>query len=205
MIEFGIDAARAAERIDRIVVVRPPGTDPEVDRVLARMAITDGGAGDVVDGGATRQGSVSAGLAAVPRDTTIVVVHDAARPFATPGLFDDVVEALTSGSPMDGPAGAVPVLPCADTIKRVRDGAVVETIDRSDLVLVQTPQAFLAAALRDAHSRAERVALHGTDDAVLLEAAGYHVVTVAGEPANFKITTREDLARAEAYAAATRI
>ncbi|HEX2119643.1 MAG TPA: 2-C-methyl-D-erythritol 4-phosphate cytidylyltransferase [Acidimicrobiales bacterium] len=139
----------------------------------------------VVAGGATRSASVRAGLAAVPEDAEVVVVHDAARPFAAPALFEAVVAAIR-----DGADGAVPGVPLADTVKRVAGSQVVATLDRDELVAVQTPQAFTAAALRRAHTRAGEA----TDDAALVEAAGGRVVVVPGDPANTKITLRSDLA-----------
>ena len=146
----------------------------------------------VVSGGATRQESVRRGLAAVPDGVTVVVCHDAARPFASPTLYDRVVEAVSGEY-----RGAVPGMPSADTVKRVEAGRVVETLPRDRLVLVQTPQAFDAAALRGAHDRAEAEAWEATDDAMLLELAGHAVAVVPGEARNFKITTEADLRRAE--------
>jgi len=92
----------------------------------------------------------------------------------------------------------VPAVPVADTVKRVRHGSVVSTEPREELALAQTPQAFRAAPLRDAHSRAEHAERDFTDDASALEWAGYRIRVVPGEPGNFKITSAEDLARAEA-------
>jgi 2-C-methyl-D-erythritol 4-phosphate cytidylyltransferase len=138
----------------------------------------------VVVGGATRSDSVRAGLAAVPPETHIVVVHDAARPFAAPALFHAVVDAVVAGAD-----GAVPGVPIADTIKEVAGGTVVATLERDTLVAVQTPQAFTAVALRDAHA----VGGQATDDAALVEARGGRVVVVPGDPANTKITLRTDL------------
>ena len=143
-----------------------------------------------VDGGASRAASVRAGLAAVPADATVVVVHDAARPLASPALFEDVVAAVTGPSGADG---AVPVLPVTDTLKRVADRQVVATVDRDDLVAVQTPQAFRAAVLRRAH----REEAEGTDDAALLELIGATVRTVPGDPRNLKLTVPHDLVLAE--------
>jgi len=122
------------------------------------------------------------------------VCHDAARPFASPALYSAVVSALASAD------GAVPVLAVADTVKRVRGGIVDATEPRDGLALAQTPQAFDAAALRDAHDRAEREGVEVTDDAAALEWAGYRVSAVPGEVRNFKVTTPEDLARAELVA-----
>lgn len=148
------------------------------------------GAERVVVGGATRAGSVRAGLAAVPEEAEVIIVHDAARPLATPALFAAVVAALD----VDGVEGAIPVLPVTDTLKRAAAGTVQSTVDRQDLVSVQTPQAFVAATLRRAH----RTADDATDDASLVEALGATVCTVAGEPYNLKLTRPEDLVLAEA-------
>jgi 2-C-methyl-D-erythritol 4-phosphate cytidylyltransferase len=113
-----------------------------------------------------------------------VVVHDAARPLATRALFEAVVAAVRSGAD-----AAIPGLPVADTLKRVRDERVLETVDRGELVAVQTPQAFRASMLRAAHAGSD----DATDDAALVEAVGGNVVVVPGEPRNLKITTPDDL------------
>lgn len=151
-----------------------------------RLSDTDvhAGADLVVAGGASRSESVRAGLAVVPGDAEVILVHDAARPFASAELFRTVVAAVRAGH-----AGAVPGVPVLDTIKRVEDNVVVSTLDRSELVAVQTPQAFRAEALRLAHA-AEDAA---TDDAALLEQAGFRVVVVEGEPSNRKLTDAGDL------------
>lgn len=150
----------------------------------------------VVPGGRTRQESVRLGLEGIPGPTRVVVCHDAARPFATPGLFRRVLAGLGAAD------GAIPVVWSTDSVKRVRDGRVVETLPRAEVAFAQTPQAFRAEALREAHRRALRSGLEATDDAALVEAAGFAVVAVEGEPSNFKITTPEDLARAEEVLAA---
>ena len=117
----------------------------------------------MVAGASTRSGSVRAGLDAVPTDVEVVLVHDAARPLASPDLFAAVVAAV-----VDGVDGVVPAVPLSDTVKRVSGGVVVETIDRTTLVTVQTPQGFRAGALREAH----RDAGDASDDAALLELRG---------------------------------
>ena len=139
----------------------------------------------VVAGGATRSASVRAGLAAVPADATIILVHDAARPVPVPEVWDRVRTAVAAG----GADAAVPVVPITDTLRSVRGG----TIDRASVVAVQTPQGFRAEALRAAH----RDSPEGTDDASLVEAAGGRVVVVDGDERNLKITTPIDLERAE--------
>ncbi len=183
-----VGAAMGSGAIDAVVVAAPAGSED-----LAHAILEPFGTHAVVTGGTTRQASVRAALGMVPDGTRIVVCHDAARPLASPGLFSAVVAALEAR----GADGAIPVLPVVDTVKRVRDGMVVATEPRWGLALAQTPQAFLASALRDAHARAAEARIEVTDDAASLEWAGYRVVTVEGEPSNFKITTAEDLARAE--------
>jgi 2-C-methyl-D-erythritol 4-phosphate cytidylyltransferase len=181
----GRSVAAARTVADGVVVVVPPpsASAPEWEA-------PDVGADRVVVGGPTRAGSVRAGLAAVPAEAGVIIVHDAARPLATPALFAAVVAALES----DGVEGAIPVLPVTDTLKRVVDGAVVATVDREDLAVVQTPQAFVAATLRRAHRSADEA----TDDASLVEGLGATVCTVAGEPHNLKLTRPLDLVLAEA-------
>ena len=117
------------------------------------------------------------------------MVHDAARPAASAALFAAVVAAVRTGAD-----GAVPGVPVVDTIKRVHGGAVVATVDRAELVAVQTPQAFRAPVLRAAHVGEP----DASDDAALVEAAGGRVVVVPGEPANVKLTTPADRSRLEA-------
>jgi len=138
----------------------------------------------VVPGAASRSGSVRAGLAVVPADAAIVVVHDAARPFAAPALFEAVVAAVRAGAD-----GAVPGVALSDTVKRVQEGRVIATLDRAGLVAVQTPQAFTARALRRAHAGGGEA----TDDAGLVESTGGRVMVVDGDRANTKITHRRDL------------
>jgi 2-C-methyl-D-erythritol 4-phosphate cytidylyltransferase len=171
--------------VDWAVVASRSVADGVVLVVPAEHVTDETPAADVVvAGGATRSGSVRAGLAAVPADAAIVLVHDAARPFASPELFRAVVAAVR-----DGADGAVPGLAVADTVKQVRDGVVVATLDRESLVAVQTPQAFAAGALRRAHAAGGEA----TDDAALVEAAGGRIVVVAGDPTNTKVTLRGDL------------
>jgi 2-C-methyl-D-erythritol 4-phosphate cytidylyltransferase/2-C-methyl-D-erythritol 2,4-cyclodiphosphate synthase len=147
-----------------------------------------------VFGGATRQDSVRAGLEALAaKKPDIVLIHDAARPFASPALITRAIAAAAK----DG--AAVPVLPVADTVKTVdAKGLVTGTLDRSLLRAVQTPQAFGFAAIIDAHRRALKAARDDfTDDAALAEWAGMAVATFAGEAQNVKLTTPEDFLRAE--------
>lgn len=164
-----------------VVVVVPPGRDDLVAGFEAQGH-------RAVPGCATRSGSVRAGLAAVPFGVDVVVVHDAARPLATPALYDAVVDAVRHGAD-----GAVPVVAVTDTIRRVDGGQV----DRSVLRAVQTPQAFRAEVLRRAHADAAEA----TDDATLVESVGGRVVLVDGEARNLKITTPDDMVVARALVA----
>jgi 2-C-methyl-D-erythritol 4-phosphate cytidylyltransferase / 2-C-methyl-D-erythritol 2,4-cyclodiphosphate synthase len=152
-----------------------------------------------VYGGATRQASVRAGLEALkPQSPDIVLVHDAARPFASAELITRAIGAARKTG------AAVPVLPVTDTIKRVDNAGNVEaTVDRGPLRLVQTPQAFAFPALLEAHRRAAAQNRGDfTDDAALAEWAGMKVAVFAGEPGNIKLTTADDFARAEALQSA---
>lgn len=138
----------------------------------------------VVDGGPTRRASVAAGLGEVA--SPAVVVHDAARPFASPDLVRRVVSRLP------GADGVIPVLPMVDAVKRVEEDLVTESLRRSQLWRVQTPQAFSTDSLRRAHERAPG-GMEAADDAELVEMIGGRVAVVAGEPTNRKITYPIDL------------
>ncbi|MFP5376664.1 MAG: 2-C-methyl-D-erythritol 4-phosphate cytidylyltransferase [Acidimicrobiia bacterium] len=178
VLDWSLAAAREAS--DGVVLVVPPEAagrpEPAADAVVA--------------GAATRSGSVRRGLAAVPAGAEVVVVHDAARPLATPAMVRAGVEAVRGGA-----GGAVCAVPVTDTVKEVDGTTVVGTLDRTRLWAVQTPQAFRAAALRAAHEGEGEA----SDDAALLEAAGTPVVVVPGGPGNLKVTVPADLVVAEAF------
>ncbi len=144
-----------------------------------------------VPGGDRRRDSVASGLEAISDHAGFVLIHDAARPLVTPDLVRAVIDRLLVGDV----AGVVPVVPVRDTLKRVAGEFVVETVNRSDLVAVQTPQGFNLEALRAAHAVAGGDA---TDDASMIEAVGGTIATVDGDPTNLKVTYPEDLAVAEA-------
>jgi 2-C-methyl-D-erythritol 4-phosphate cytidylyltransferase len=182
LVDWSLQAARSVA--DGIVLVLPG------DAVSAASAAAHD-ADVIVAGGATRAASVRAGLAGVPAQAEVIVIHDGARPLASAALFRSVVEAVHAGA-----AGAVPGLALADTVKRVDDGVVVTTVDRESLVTVPTPQAFRADVLREAHAAAG----DATDDAGLVEARGATVRVVPGDPRNMKVTTPADLAMARALA-----
>lgn len=143
-----------------------------------------------VSGGAQRQDSARLGLESlIEIDPEMVAIHDGARPFVDGALVDRVLDAL------EGAPGAIPALPVADTIKRERDGRIVETVERSKLWRAQTPQAFRFRAILAAHRGAKGLKL--PDDAAVAERDGLAVSLVMGSEANLKVTTPEDLARAE--------
>src|SRR3954467_1337626 len=187
MLAVAAAAAAASPAIAAIVVTAPLGYSGGARACLGGLP----GPGAVVAGGAARQASGRAALAVLD-GPQIVAVHDAARPFAPPDLFTDVVRAVAAGAD-----GAIPVVATSDTVKRLDGLRGVDTIPRDDLGLAQTPQAFRVTALRAAHDEATRAGYDVTDDAMLLERVG-SVVALPGDPRNFKITTMLDLARAEA-------
>lgn len=150
-----------------------------------------------VTGGAERQDSMRAGLAALSPDVTLVAVHDAARPFVRPR---DVTRVLAAAREVGAALLAVPV---TDTIKRVRQGRVIETPDRSECWAAQTPQAFRTELLREALAKASAAGARFTDDVQLVERLGRPVAVVEGDPGNVKITGPGDLALAEAWLAGT--
>ena len=180
----------AAPSVHTIVVAAPAADVHSVRAMLAPVAPVT-----VVPGGAERQASVAAALAAVPAGPEIVLVHDAARALTPPELVESVAEAVRSGHD-----AVIPVLPVVDTIKEVDAGErVLGTVDRSALRAVQTPQGFRRSVLAAAHAAAGDPL---TDDAGLVEKQGVPVVCVAGSELALKITRPFDLALAEHLLAA---
>jgi 2-C-methyl-D-erythritol 4-phosphate cytidylyltransferase len=186
MLAWSVGSLRAVPAVSQIVVALPADAlDSAPDGVIA------------VAGGAQRSQSVRAALAAAAADADPVIVHDAARPLATPDLFTQVLEALALAPEADAVIAATPV---SDTIKEVGgDGrSVTRTLDRAVLWAVQTPQVFRRAALERALAEAsDELLSQATDDAWLVERAGGVVHVIGSDPANLKITTPEDLRVAE--------
>jgi 2-C-methyl-D-erythritol 4-phosphate cytidylyltransferase len=181
----------ASPWVDAVVVAAPPGWEEPVILLAEELAASK--VVSCVTGGATRVESVGAALADVGEEAVVVLVHDAARP-----LLDDAVVERVLGPLAEGFDGVVPALPISDTVKRVERGVVAETLARDDLVRAQTPQAFLAQALR----RAFESDLGGaTDCASLVERAGGRVAAVEGDPRLVKVTTPSDLRLVEALLA----
>jgi 2-C-methyl-D-erythritol 4-phosphate cytidylyltransferase len=179
--------------IDQIVLVAPP--EWEEPAILLAEEIGASKVSACVPGGATRTESVRAGVAEVPEDAAVIVVHDAARPLVSEDVILRVIAALGEGFD-----GAVPGLPLADTVKRVRDGVVVETVPRDELVTVQTPQAFVAPVLRAAlKALSDESPQSPTDCASLVEANGGRIKVVEGDEKLLKVTTRADLERVASW------
>ena len=182
-------AAAASASVGGLVVTFPAGWEGRARTCVEGLDVPV----RFVEGGPSRQASVRAALEDVPPSIEIVAVHDAARPFAGPELFERAI-----GAVRDGVAdGAVPVLEIADTVLRVEGDTVRGTAPREELFLGQTPQAFRVEALRAAHARAAEAGGSFTDDASLLRWAGHEVRAVPGDSENLKITTLADLAEAD--------
>jgi 2-C-methyl-D-erythritol 4-phosphate cytidylyltransferase len=180
--------------VDGVVLVVPEGWEEPASLLADELAA--GKVAAAVAGGAERGLSVAAGLERVPADAGVILVHDAARPFADAALVDRLLAALADAH------GAVPGVPVTDTLKRVEGDRVAATVPRADLVAVQTPQAFRADALRRGYAAGADAVAAATDCAALVEATGGRVVVVAGDPANVKITSAADLRRADGSAVA---
>jgi len=184
-----LDRLDRSPLIDAIVVAAAPGWEEPSILLSEELATTK--VVSCVTGGATRAESVRAALADVPDDAIVVLVHDAARPFV-----DDAVIERVLGPLAEGFDGVVPALGVPDTVKRVERGTVVETVPREGLFGAQTPQAFLAAALRRAYAGDLAGA---TDCASLVERSGGRVAVVEGDRRLLKVTTPEDLALVESW------
>ena len=176
----------ASDWIDAIVVAAPPGW--EEPTILLAEELGCGKVSACVTGGTTRADSVRLGVAEVPADAAVVLVHDAARPLLDDSVVERVVTALG-----DGWDGAIPTLSIPDTVKRVEGERVLETLHRDELRAVQTPQAFAADVLRSALSGSD-----WTDCSAAVEAAGGRVRTVEGDPRLLKVTDAADLDRVAA-------
>jgi len=186
LLAWTLDGFERCRTVDRLVLV----VAADAMEQAQELARAEGFAKvkEILAGGATRQASVRAGLAAL-EGCGWVVVHDGARPLVTPELIEEVLAAARETG------ASCCAVPAHDTVKEVEGGRVVRTIDRSRLWLALTPQAFRYDLLFEAHRRSEGRA---TDDAALVEALGVEVRVVPGSPRNIKVTTAEDLALVEA-------
>ncbi|HXJ78510.1 MAG TPA: 2-C-methyl-D-erythritol 4-phosphate cytidylyltransferase [Candidatus Methylomirabilis sp.] len=177
-------ALLSCSALDGVVLAVPADRVASTRRLLRQHGLA---IPNVVEGGASRQESVWRGLQALPAAAQWIVVHDGVRPFITGDLVGRVLAAARKWG------AATCGLQVRETVKRVTDGVVRDTVDREGLWLVQTPQAFKRELLWEAHDKARRDAFAGTDDAVLVERLGAQVAIVPGLPQNIKITMPEDL------------
>ena len=190
ILAIAVDAALGMRETPHLVLVVPADRVDETRERFGDVAAVASAPLDVVPGGTTRQQSVARGLAVLPRVVDTVLVHDAARPLTPSIVFDEVAAAVRARG-----HGIIPALDVVDTIKRVgRDGRVIETVDRSELAAVQTPQGFPREALDEAYATA---GAEHTDDAALVASAGLPVDVVPGDARAFKVTLPSDLRRAE--------
>ncbi len=167
------------------VVVLPGGWEEKVESQVQSLSYREKLILQV--GGPQRQDSVFQGLSRLPDSTDIVLIHDAARPFTSSELISRVIETTRLHQ------ACVPVLPVRDTLKEVRGGRIVRTLDRESLSLVQTPQGFESNLLKRAFNQARKDGFYGTDESTLVERLGSPVHVVAGERSNLKVTWKEDL------------
>lgn len=190
MLSWTLDAAESAVSVREVIVVTGEHTDAAIRELIeagpwAKPIRT-------VDGGAKRHDSVMAGVRAISDDVTYVLIHDAARPLVTGELFDACAESARSRG------AAIVAVPVSDTIKRVVDGQIAETIPRTGLWSAQTPQGFRRGLLLDASERAGSRDLEFTDESAVCEVLGYTVTVVMGASSNFKVTHADDLHLADA-------
>jgi 2-C-methyl-D-erythritol 4-phosphate cytidylyltransferase len=183
-----LERLEASTWIDSIVVVAPPGWEEPV--ILLAEELGCGKVVASVGGGESRAASVRIGVSEVAEDAAVILVHDAARPLVSDLVVERLITALNEGWD-----GAVPGLAPIDTVKRVHEEAVVETLPRDELRAVQTPQAFVAAVFRDAVAGGGEA----TDCSALVEAQGGRVTVVEGDPRLLKVTTAHDLVLVESW------
>jgi 2-C-methyl-D-erythritol 4-phosphate cytidylyltransferase len=193
VIQLSLRAADAASRVEQIVVVAGAHCREQIAGIVERLKLAT--PVTVVEGGARRQDSVLSGVvAARSLGASVVAVHDGARPLVPPALFDQTLDAAERSG------AAIAAVPVVDTIKRVHDGQVVETVPRDELCAAQTPQAFVIDRLLAAFAEADRLGLTVTDEAGLFEALAWPVVVVPGDPMNLKLTYPGDITLLEALA-----
>ena len=193
MLSYSLVTVRQLSSIDEVVITVPAGFEN-----AARAEVAASGLSvpvKITPGGIERQDSVRIALDLTSAESELVIVHDAARPLATPAIFDACLAAATRTG------GAIAAIPVADTLKRVADGSIIATVARAGLWQAQTPQAFRRALLTAAHQRALDEKITVTDDADLLERSGARIEVVEASTNNIKITTPSDLAIVEAIIA----
>ncbi|WP_457638810.1 2-C-methyl-D-erythritol 4-phosphate cytidylyltransferase [Persephonella sp.] len=180
LFQYSLNTVNKIDEITDIVLVLP-AEDVNRIKVFSFKNVVK------VAGGRERQDSVFNALETVG-STDIVVIHDTARPFATEKMFLDGINNVKNGWD-----GSITAVRARDTIKKVKDRVVKQTLRREELYIVQTPQTFAFDKLVDAHKKAQEKGVYGTDDSFLMEQAGYSITVNEGSVLNFKITTKEDL------------
>ncbi|HET7628963.1 MAG TPA: 2-C-methyl-D-erythritol 4-phosphate cytidylyltransferase [Bacillales bacterium] len=191
LIVHAIEVFQADPECEGVITAVAPSEQADMAALFTRYGLSK--VERLVSGGAERQHSVHAGLKACARASdAIVLIHDGARPFVTHRLIRRLTEAA------DKSGAAIPAVPVKDTVKRVNEGRVAETLERSSLWAVQTPQAFRLSLILQAHEEAAQKGKVGTDDASLVEWSGHEVTVVTSDYDNLKVTTPEDLVIARA-------
>jgi 2-C-methyl-D-erythritol 4-phosphate cytidylyltransferase len=193
LLYYSLRTLREVETVGEVIIAIPPGKE-----AAARLAAQHAGLRvplKLTAGGAERQDSVRIALSLVSAEASVVLVHDAARPFAAAQLFAACIDAVARSG------GAIAAIPVADTLKAAEQGVITATRARDGLFAAQTPQAFQRELLRAAHAAGGEPSRAATDDAFLLERLGMRVEIVPGSTLNFKITTAEDLRIARALIA----
>ena len=180
LFQYSLNTLNRIDLIDEIVLVLP---EEDIERINPPSFTPL----KKVKGGKERQDSVFNALKSI-EDADIVVIHDTARPFATEKMFIQSVENVKKGWD-----GSITAYGAKDTIKKVKEDTVVETLDRKELFIVQTPQAFDFKKLLNVQEKAKEEGIYGTDDSFLMERYGYKITINQGSVLNFKITTKEDL------------
>jgi 2-C-methyl-D-erythritol 4-phosphate cytidylyltransferase len=196
ILHYSLATLAKLPQVAEVVVAIPTGMEKRTRDEVARAGLEV--PVKITPGGHERQDSVRAALALTSSEAQVIVIHDAARPFADASLFRRCLEAAFARG------AAIAAIPVADTLKRVADGAIVATVKRAGLYQAQTPQAFQRRLLVAAHERAVRERIVATDDADLVEQIGGTVEIVEASALNLKITTRSDLTIAESLATATK-
>jgi 2-C-methyl-D-erythritol 4-phosphate cytidylyltransferase len=192
LLVHALSAMTASSAVDFAIPIIGASELETLEAMASDLASIRGLLAPVV-GGAERQDSMKAGMAALPAEVEYVAVHDAARPLVAPEAVSRVVAAARKSG------AAILALPVRDTIKRVRDGKIQETPDRAECFAAQTPQVFKVEILREALAKAEADGFLGTDDSQLVERLGIEVEVVPGDPQNIKVTDPSDLLTAERW------
>ena len=194
MLSYSLVTIRQVSSIDEVVITVPAGFEnaARAEVAAAQLSVPV----KITPGGIERQDSVRIALDLTSAESELVIVHDAARPLATPAIFDACLAAAARTG------GAIAAIPVADTLKRVADGSIIATVARASLWQAQTPQAFRRALLTAAHQRALDEKITATDDADLVERTGARIEVVEASTTNIKITKQSDLAIVEAMIAA---